>query len=320
MKTPRFWQHTGALSMVLRPAAWAYGIAARGDRTRTQQESAPLPVISIGNATVGGTGKTPTAIALVPLLQALGHTPHILTRGYGGAQRLPHRVAAEDHWQQVGDEALLLARHAPTWVGRDRLASAREAHHAGASLVLCDDAHQHHRLHKNLSFLVVDGAYGIGNGMLLPAGPLREPWADALARAQAVILIGEDAQGITAALPIPVFSAQLTPTGDVTFLKETPWLAFAGIGRPEKFYTSLLKTGADIIATENFADHHPYNATEIEALLARAQQVGARLITTEKDWVKIPHTLQSEIHRLPVACQFADPAAMSDFLRHALGA
>lgn len=315
MKTPRFWQSIHPASTALLPLAALYRLGAWADRRFTRPQRAPVPVIAIGNATAGGAGKTPTALALVPMLQALGHAPHILTRGYKGAALSAHRVTASDALCQVGDEALLLRHAAPVWVGRDRFAAANAAAQAGATILVCDDALQHHALHKDRSLLVIDGPYGIGNGRLLPAGPLREPFADAVARAHAVILIGDDAQRLTPHLSLPVFRANLQPAGDTSFLTAKRWLAFAGIGRPEKFYATLRALGADLAATRDFADHHAYSPADIASLLAEAQRLGATLITTGKDHVRIPAAQADTIQTLPVTLVFEDPPAFTAWLR-----
>ncbi len=313
MKTPRFWQHSGVMSTVLLPAAWLYRFGAWADRRFTRARHAPVPVISVGNATAGGAGKTPTTLALIPLLTALGHQPHILTRGYGGARLCAHRVTASDTAEQVGDEALLLARAAPTWVGRDRFAAAQVAAKDGATVLVCDDALQHHALQKSLSLLVVDGGYGFGNGRLLPAGPLREPLAAALARSNAVIVIGGAAMApLTSA--IPHFYGHLAPVGEVAALASQRVLAFAGIARPEKFFDTLRSLGAQLVATRIFADHHPYQEAELAALAAEASALKARLITTEKDAVKLPPAWRDRISVLPVALALEDAPALQAFL------
>ncbi|MDX2095747.1 MAG: tetraacyldisaccharide 4'-kinase [Alphaproteobacteria bacterium] len=317
MKTPDFWPSRGLSSTLLLPAACLYGIGAWADRRFTTPKRAPLPVISIGNVTAGGAGKTPTTLALLPILRAMGHTPHILTRGYKATARVAHRVREGDAWQTVGDEALLLAAAAPTWVGRDRAASAHAAARDGATVLLCDDALQHHALHKDISLLVIDGAYGLGNGRLLPAGPLREPLAHAAARCDAVALIGEDTQQLARRLTLPVFAAQLVPAADTAFLTGKRWLAFAGIGRPEKFFASLRAAGADLTATRTFADHHAYRADELAALQVEAKAENAQLITTCKDAVKLPPPFAATVATLPVALTFSDPAALGQLLaRH----
>lgn len=314
MKTPRFWQSHNAISRLLAPLSGVYALGAWADRRFTTPQQAPLPVLAIGNVTAGGAGKTPTTLALIPLLRAMGHTPHILTRGYGGASLTAHRVSEQDDWRMVGDEALLLTKSAPTWVGSNRLAAANAAAAQGATILVCDDALQHYALHKNLTLLVIDGAYGIGNGKLLPAGPLREALATAAKRCDAAILIGEDVQQLSEHLTIPVISATLTPIADTGFLSESNWLAFAGIGRPEKFFTTLRAYGATLVATESFADHYAYSEQDVTRLIMRAEKLGAQLITTEKDAVKIPAVYADSIRVLPVTLRFNQPSHIAQIL------
>lgn len=314
MKTPAFWRTTNAVSLILSPFSLLYRAGARLDRAMAAPQKAPAPVISLGNVTAGGAGKTPATLALVPLLRSLGYTPHVLTRGYRGEELLAQPVQPSDDWRRVGDEALLLQRAAPTWVGARRVASAQAAVKAGADMLLCDDALQHHALQKDLSLLVIDGPFGIGNGLLLPAGPLREPLEDVQKRIDAVILVGADMQQLAARFSVPVFRAQLAPVGDVGFLAGKRWLAFAGIGRPDKFYDSLRALGADVVATRDFADHYAYSAGDVEGLQAEAARLDAQLITTEKDSVKIP----SAIATLPVRLAFEDEPALCRWLKQRL--
>jgi len=318
MRTPRFWQRRGLISSLLQPFAALYGIGAKYDRTHTVPQRAPLPVISIGNATAGGAGKTPTAIALAEMLRSMGHTPHLITRGYGSSGQSTRRVEITSDWQQMGDEALLLADAAPTWVGRDRLASAHAAKNAGATLVIADDALQHHKLAKDISLLAVDGAYGMGNGYLLPAGPLREPLAEALNRTDAVICIGKNRHQL--AFDKPVFDATLQPTGDVGWLQNQRVLAFAGLARPEKFYTSLSALGAELVGLYNFPDHHAYTERELDMLCYAAEKAGAIPVATAKDAVKFPAVYRERIRVLTVALAFSDPAAWQKWLQSHLPA
>lgn len=311
MRTPRFWQSKNLLSAALLPASYLYRFGAWLDRTRTTPQRAQLPVISVGNLTAGGAGKTPTTLALIPILQSLGHVPHILTRGFGGAQLTAHRVQQNDDWRKVGDEALLLARAAPTWVGRNRLTSAMAAKDAGATILVCDDALQHHALHKDISLLVIDGPYGLGNACLLPAGPLREPLSTATKCIDGLVMVGPDTHHLAAQFEQPTFAAQLTPSA--IKLEAGPYLAFAGIGRPEKFYDTLRNLGATLADTFDFPDHYPYQEGDLAQLYTRAQALGATLITTEKDAVKFPFSWRG-IATLPIALQFADTPALTTWL------
>lgn len=321
MRTPSFWHHVSVPGILLSPLALPYLLGVWVNRKLTAPEHATLPVISVGNITAGGAGKTPASIALAQLLTELGERPHLLTRGYGATHATPQQAMPDSDWRATGDEALLLARAAPCWVGRDRLASSALAAEHGASLVIADDALQHHRLAKDISFLVIDGAYGFGNCLPLPAGPLREQLATALPRVDAVIFIGDDAHHLLPRLaPLPVFHARLEPVGDTSFLKDGPWLAFAGLARPEKFFATLRALGATLAETASFADHHPYTAADIATLEARASTLGAKLIATGKDAVKLPLEVQDAVKILPVALQFSEQAALAEWLKHRLAA
>lgn len=319
MKTPRYWHSENLISLALLPFSKLYQLVATLDRDNTRPRRAPLPVISIGNVTAGGAGKTPTTLALIPILTAMGHVPHILTRGYGGKSLRAHRVTATDTSDVVGDEALLLAKAAPTWVGSSRIDSANAAAAEGATILVCDDALQHHGLHKEISLLVIDGPFGIGNGFLLPAGPLRETLASAISRCHAALVIGEDAQQLGTRIPLPCFTASLTAKGDTADLRQKRWFAFAGIGRPEKFY-ALLRQHGEVIATRDFPDHHVYTREDIETLRAEAANLNAQLITTAKDAVKIDPDPASGITVLEVALRFDAPENIAHFLKERLAA
>lgn len=253
---------------------------------------APVPVLCCGNVSVGGTGKTPVVMDLVQRLIRRGRKPHVLSRGYGGSvpdgtQVDPARHIAAD----VGDEPLLLAGACPVWVGGDRVAGARRAVEAGADCLLMDDGFQNPGLHKTVSLLVVDGGAGVGNGHVLPAGPLREPLGDALARSTAILLTGVDKTGLAPLLQAsgkPVFQASFAQSADVAALMGRPCIAFAGLGRPEKFFDTLRAAGVTLVGMRAFPDHHPYTARDLALLGAEAQAHGAVLVTTPKDHIRLP--------------------------------
>ncbi len=320
MRAPEFWsaeRSAPALTALLSPLAAAYGLAGRLRRALATAYRPAVPVICVGNLVAGGAGKTPVALSLAARLAAQGRSVHILTRGYGGRAAGPLRVDAERHTAaEVGDEALLLARAAPTWVARERAAAARAAVEAGAELLLLDDGFQNPSIAKDLSLLVVDGAYGFGNGRVMPAGPLRESVTEGMARADAVVLMGEDRQGLSSRLATqrPLLPARLVPAPDGAAFAGRKVLAFAGIGRPQKFFDSLAELGADIAETRTFPDHHPYSAAEIESLAARAKELNVALVTTEKDAVRLPPARRGEIETLPVAVAWDDSAALDDLL------
>jgi len=290
MREPAFWWRTpGATAALLAPFAWIYGkIAAQ--RMAKPGGRIGIPVLCIGNLTLGGAGKTPTAIAVARLLLAAGERPFLLSRGYGGALTGPVMVDPALHGAaHVGDEPLLLARVAPTIVAHDRVAGAEAALSAGASVVVMDDGFQNPSLAKDLSIVVIDGRRGAGNGRVFPAGPLRAPLASQLARAHALILIGA-AQGADAfsAAGIPLLHAKLAPDrAALANLGNRPVLAFAGIADPQKFFATLSDAGITIADRRSYPDHYRFSAADAAALVARAERNGLALATTEKDFVRL---------------------------------
>ncbi len=312
MKAPRFWykQNPGLTALALAPASLLYG-AIVFCKPR-QEKKLSKPVICVGNVTVGGTGKTPVVTAIAGLLKDSGRNPHILLRGYGGTEKGPLTVAPSSHTPaEVGDEALLHARMTPTWVSIDRPAGAGAAIKQGADIVLMDDGFQNFSLHKDISFIVIDGETGIGNGMLLPAGPLREPLGEALKRAHAVILLGEDRTGIAAKIEKPLFRGHIE--GNLTPFKGEKLYAFAGIGRPEKFRDTLIKGGIELAGFESFPDHHAYSVSDLEKITENAQ--GFSIVTTEKDHVRLPKEYQEKIRAVPVSVAWKDEKTLSEFLQ-----
>jgi tetraacyldisaccharide 4'-kinase len=292
MREPAFWWQSGT-GALLSPFGAVYGAIAAW-RMRTPGRHAGVPVICIGNLTVGGAGKTPTALAVAQLLHAAHQRPFFLSRGYGGKLAGPVRVsAAVHHASDVGDEPLLLTRLAPTIVARDRVAGAKFAQFAGAGVIIMDDGFQNPSLAKDLAVLLVDGRRGIGNGRNIPAGPLRAPLAIQLDRAQAVVVIGKPdgaAAVLDAALErdIAVFHGQLEPDRNViAAIGRRKVLAFAGIGDPAKFFATLIEAGIAVAERLSFPDHHRYTPAQAQDLVARAQAESLMLLTTEKDLVRI---------------------------------
>ena len=279
-------------AQLLRPLSALYGGAAALRWRVTRPAHVNVPVLCIGNLTVGGAGKTPAALMLASMAGEMGLRPAFLTRGYRGRLPGPHQVDLDsDTARDVGDEALLLARAAPTIVCRDRPAGARAAIAAGADLIIMDDGFQNPSLHKDLAILVIDGASGVGNGLVLPAGPLRAPLDIQLAHAGAVIVVGEPAgsQALIdhiAAVGLPILRADFEPVDPGPILGARV-VAFAGIGRPGKFFATLKSGGADVIAEVAFPDHHAYTNADATELLDLAEAGAADLMTTEKDWVRL---------------------------------
>ncbi len=323
MKTPDFWylRPPTRLARLLAPLGRLHA-AAVAARLRRHPVVAPVPVVCVGNATAGGSGKTPVAIALARILSDMGRDVHFVSRGYGGRSRDSLRVDPARHDAAlVGDEPLLLAAHAPAWVGRSRVRSILRAALSGASCVVMDDGLQNPFVAKSLSFCVIDGAAGIGNGLCLPAGPLREPLSAALARCGAVVLAGEDETGILAQVPegLPVVRASLAPGPELESLRRGRWLAFCGLGRPEKFFRFLAAQGVDLAAVAPFADHHAYSVRELSALRAEAARLGAGLLTTEKDMARLAPSQRNGISVLSVRMVFADEAQVRGLLEKGCG-
>ncbi len=317
MRAPEFWRHGhGPWPRLLMPFAQIY---ARQTAARLLRPgwTAPVPVICCGNVTAGGAGKTTVAMELAAMLRTRGINAHLLCHGYGGREKGPLKVDLDRHDSEaVGDEALLLARVAPTWVGRDRGASARLAVAEGAQALVLDDGLQSPTLAKTLSLLVVDGTTGFGNGLVIPAGPLREPVAACLARSQAVVLIGRDETAIEATLPpdLPVLHARLVPGEGAAAIAGKPVVAFAGIANPQKFFATLAAAGAIVVARETFADHYPFDDGDMQALAREAARLRAELACTPKDFVRLPLAWREKVRVVGVKLEWADPLAASRLL------
>ena len=309
MRAPGFWQRPpGLAAAALAPLGVLYA-AATARRVARPGARVGAPVISVGNLSAGGTGKTPTVMAL------LGRVPgaHVVTRGHGGTLRGPVRVDPARHSAaETGDEPLLLAALAPTWVARDRAAGARAAVAAGARAIVLDDGHQNPALRKDLSIVVVDAEAGFGNGRPIPAGPLREPVAAGLARADLTLSLGADAAQAALDLPEPPprLRGRLAPLATGMDWRGLPVFAFAGIGRPEKFFDTLRALGADLRGTEALADHQPLTPALLHRLGERAARLSAQPVTTEKDAVRLPASLRGRVLVLPVRLEVEDWAPL----------
>lgn len=315
MRPPDFWSSRRVLSTLLVPAGCVYALATRM-RVRKPGWRAPVPVICVGNVGIGGAGKTPVALALMRILAASGRAPHFLTRGYRGREAGPLRVDPARHSaRDVGDEPLLLARTAPTWVARDRAAGARAAAEAGAGCIVMDDGHQNPSLAKDLSLVVVDGGYGFGNERVIPAGPLREPVSAGIARADAIVLVGGDETGAARHFAgKPVFEARIVPDEAGQRFAGKDVVAFCGIGRPDKFFATVKSLGARIAEEMPYPDHHAFSDEEIMFILELAAKHGAAAVTTEKDFVRLSPDARRMVEVLPVQIAFAAPGAVEAML------
>jgi tetraacyldisaccharide 4'-kinase len=313
MREPAFWwRAAGFAAGTLAPLAALYGAVAAA-RLHRRGVRAGVPVVCIGNFTVGGAGKTPAALAVAGMLAAAGERPVFLSRGYGGTLTGLQVDPARHSAAEVGDESLLLSRTAPVIVARDRVVGAEMAVAAGASVIVMDDGFQNPSLGKDFSLLVVDARRGIGNGRVIPAGPLRAPLDAQLARTHALLVIGIGAGAddvVKEARAIPVFVARLQPdAGFVTAQRGARVLAFAGIGDPPKFFATLSEAGVAVAATRSFPDHHRYTRAEAQALCDEAERAGLALVTTEKDLARLAGDdaaapLAERAHALPVTLAF----------------
>jgi len=331
MREPAFWwRRPGLAGALLTPVAAIYGAIAASRMARPGGRCG-VPVLCVGNFTLGGSGKTPTVLAIAKLLQGAGKRVFCLSRGYGGSVSGPQQVDAHsDHAAHVGDEALLLARVAPTIVARDRRAGADAARAAGADIVLMDDGLQNSAVVKDFTIAVVDGRRGIGNGKVFPAGPLRAPLAAQWARCDALLVIGEvsgaaDVIAAARARGKPVLQARLVPDpATVASLAGKRVLAFAGIGDPEKFFATIAATGIVAPKRVAFPDHHQFTAEEAAALVMQAEHEGLELLTTEKDHARMSGdagsaALAERAHVLPVTLAFEKPDEVKALLAKAMG-
>ncbi len=310
---PEFWKNKSAITSaapdLLVPFSVIYYLFNMIRDKYIKKEKVSKPVICVGNFVAGGAGKTPTCIAIAKILIARGKKVVFISRGYGGFKKGNIKVDlnSSSH-NEVGDEPLLLSRIAPTWVGNDYVSLANATIESeNPDIIIMDDGFHNPRLIKDFAILVIDGEYGFGNGFVLPAGPLRAPVGQSLDKARAVICIGEDKQDVIKFVETlrPVFFASLEPVKgtDVTNMS---LVAFAGIGRPEKFFNTLRSIGANIADEVKFEDHYSYSSADMESLKQRAENLQAKLITTEKDFVRIPEEYKNDIMVLPVEVRFED--------------
>ena len=332
LNTPRWWydrerRHAPATRMLLKPLSWVWAAATARRIANATPVDPGVPVISIGNLTVGGSGKTPVAREVLRLLGASGVEAHALSRGYGGRLEGPVRVDPAAHTAAaVGDEPLMLALDSPAWIARDRVAGAQAAAAAGAQALVLDDAHQNPALKKTLSLIVVDGEtrgdeWPFGDGSVFPSGPMREPLRAGLARADAVVVLlpadapEADPDLVEAFGALPVFIARLQPAGAPP---PGPLVGFAGIAKPWKVERALVAAGAELKDFAPFPDHAAFAEADLRFLADRADQFGARLVTTEKDWFRLPPEWRARVTSWPVKATFEDETGFEALLLEAV--
>ena len=308
MRAPDFWTKGGPLSVLLAPLGWVWAVGSAYRGIFTTPQDSPIPVVCVGNLVVGGAGKTPVALSLAEHLPGA----HYLSRGYGGREAGPLLVDPRKHgFRRVGDEPLMLCEKAPCWVAADRVAGAKAAAAEGAKCLILDDGYQDPSMRYDVSLLVVDGHSGFGAGRCIPAGPLREPVGRGLRRADAVVILGEDRCNVAKRLgDLPVLHARLETEAEAEGLAGQNVVAFAGIGRPAKFFHTLDQLGAKIVEAYSFPDHYRYDPGEIAELLALAERHAAALVTTTKDIVRIPSHLRDSIGVLTISVTWENEAAL----------
>ncbi len=325
MKTPKFWHYRNWRAALLLPVAWLIRIVSIALYSCSTPYKANRPVICVGNVVAGGAGKTPLALLIAKLLSEHCKAPHFISRGYGGKRTTTPVLVTSNKMPQenIGDEPILLAKQAPCWVCADKTKAAISAINAGADVLILDDGLQNPNIKKDISILVIDGEYGIGNGWLLPAGPLRESLHSALKKADAIVIIAPQKADNSLILQnimrqnkrqLPIFNGYLQPTIQLHKFMDKKIVAFAGIGRPEKFFNMLTEYGLDLAATINFADHHMFNAQDIAMLKQLKRQHNALLFTTEKDAVRLPVDFQSQIVTVPVSLEIKHKAEFCKWL------
>lgn len=316
MREPWFWKSDSATAKLiagaLTPLSVLYEGGSYARRRFAKARAIAAPVVCVGAATVGGVGKTPFAIALAQALQARGLTPHVVSRGYGRITTTRLRVDLRAHSAaDVGDEPLLLARYAPTWVDRDKAGGAAAAVRSGANLIIFDDGFQNPTVQKDCSILLINSVDPTGNGKVFPAGPLRERIETARARADFTIGISPDAaaESRNAHLYDHIAWLEGAPSHEWS---GNPVLAFCGIANPERFFRTLQAADISLAATSAFDDHHQYDAVEITALKRRADELGAVLVTTEKDFVRLSPQHQRGVHAFPVTMKISGLSTLID--------
>lgn len=313
-KAPNFWNKKGILAKILVPFSMIYIAISQWRNKGVVTAKLPVPVICVGNLVMGGAGKTPTVIAITQILKKMGYNPHIISRGYGAIIHGVKKVDRLKHsYLNVGDEPLLLAKFATTWVSVNRSEAGYEAIKNGADILIMDDGFQNNSIHKDMSFIVVDSTQGFGNQYVFPAGPLREPFSKGLNRADATIVIGEGELSYLEGSK-KIFHARFVEKESLK-KKGERIIAFAGLGYPQKFKNSLKDAGYKVVEFYAYPDHHPYTITEIDKLLKQSKKRRTKLITTSKDAIRLPASYRKKVDVFKVNLEFQEAIDVEEFLK-----
>jgi tetraacyldisaccharide 4'-kinase len=316
MKAPNFWHTDGIIPKLLEPAAHFFNLISIINRTLISGINIGVPIICVGNIVSGGAGKTPIALSIGKIL-GQKYNVGFLTRGHGGSIIGPVQVKTNHHAiDEVGDEALLLTKVAPTWVSKNRKEGALLAKAAGIEVIIMDDGFQNPSVHKDLSLIIIDGPYGFGNGRVIPAGPLREKISNGLIRADIIVVIGECSKSTKLQFPsdLPVFYASITPDKSNTVFSNKNVVGFAGIGRPQKFLTTLKDMGLNVLDFISFPDHYRFSEIEIYNLHSKAIKLNARLVTTAKDLTRVPKNVTHLCKPITVSIDWEDEPRLKELL------
>lgn len=321
MRAPSFWEHNGLLPRLLTPLGNYWQDRTNKKYLRKKPAELTVPVICVGNAVAGGAGKTPVVLSIAENIKKYEISPHLLSRGYGGRIRKTTLVDLKIHTaNDVGDEPLLLAAKGPTWVTKNRNDAGVQAIRAGAEMLIMDDGLQNPDLCKDLSILVIDGGYGFGNGKGIPAGPLRDSIKNVLKRTDAIVIIGEDKRGLGQKFKDmkPILHAEFIPDKECHYIAGKRVIAFAGIGRPSKFFKTLSGLRCEIIEKKSFPDHHLYSPRDIRKIMNLAEMNNATPVTTEKDFVRLPVNVRNDIRKISVTLKWQEPRLLDNLVLSAI--
>jgi len=318
LKAPKFWylKRDSLLSNTLYPFSLLFRLGTKIKNLISIERKTKLPIICIGNIVIGGAGKTPVALKIGSMLKKAGYNPHFVSKGYGGIEKNNTLVKDWHSPKSVGDEPLLLSEIAPTWIGLDRNKSFKLANDHGADCIVMDDGFQNPTLQKDFSIVVINGEQGFGNKRVIPSGPLRESIKRGLSRTHLVIVIGSTSEKIKKTIPIeiPIIEAKFEINKENKIFKGQNITAFAGIAYPEKFFQSLEEQGAKIVKKMSYPDHYIYNENDLLSLAEMANKTKSILVSTRKDYIRIPKSYRSLINTLEGEIIFNDEDSLVKML------